>query len=309
MVTMGAAKDTLPAAIRELYPFKPSKFESAGGAVMSYLDEGQGDHAVLMLHGNPTWSFYYRNLVKELAGMRRCVVPDHIGMGLSEKPADYRYDLAQRIQDVIALVNHLGLKKIDLVVHDWGGAIGFGVANQLPDLINRIVIMNTAAFPSRHLPKRIAVCRWPFVGPLLVRAGNGFAGPAVWMAMSRRPMAAAESQGYLYPYNSWAHRVAVSAFVQDIPMSERHPSWATLAAIGEGLEQFKDRSTLIVWGGRDFCFNDHFFNEWQSRLPQAETLYLDDAGHYVLEDAANDVLPRIKQHLLAAKPPAEQVLT
>ena len=290
----------LPAAVRELYPFKPKVFESAGGAAMSYLDEGQGDHAVLMLHGNPTWSFYYRDLVKELSGHRRCIAPDHIGMGLSEKPSNYRYDLAQRIRDIVALIDDLALKRIDLVVHDWGGAIGFGVAAQRPDPIDRIVVMNTAAYPSPHLPGRIAVCRWPFIGPLLVRGGNGFAGPAVWMAMSRRALSKTESKGYLFPYNSWANRVAVSAFVQDIPMSSRHPSWSTLAAVEQGISQFKDRKSLIVWGGQDFCFNDHFYNEWQSHLPAAGTLYLDDAGHYVLDDAANDVLPRIKAHLLGS---------
>lgn len=290
----------LPKAVRELYPFKPQTFESAGGAMMSYVDEGQGDHVVLMLHGNPTWSFYYRDLIKELSAHRRCIAPDHIGMGLSQKPPNYRYDLGQRIRDVVALVDHLAVKQIDLVVHDWGGAIGFGLAAQRPDLINRIVVMNTAAFPSRHLPRRIAVCRWPLVGPLLVRGGNGFAGPAVWMAMSRRPLSKIESQGYLHPYNSWANRVAVSAFVQDIPMSPGHPTWATLTAVEEGIAQFQDRKTLIVWGGRDFCFNDYFFNQWQSRLPSAGKLYLDDAGHYVLDDAANDVLPRIKAHLLGS---------
>ncbi len=288
----------LPSAVRELYPFDPKTLRTPGDAMMSYVDEGEGNHAVLMLHGNPTWSFYYRDLVKTLSPHRRCLVPDHIGMGLSEKPANYRYDLAQRIKDVESLLDETKVTKVDLVVHDWGGAIGFGVAARRQDLINRIVVMNTAAFPSEHIPLRISACRWPFVGPLLVRGGNGFAGPAVWMAMSRRALEKPESNGYLFPYDSWANRVAVSAFVQDIPMSAKHPSWETLQAVEQGIEQFRDRRTLIAWGGRDFCFNDHFFNEWQSRLPQAETLYLDDAGHYVLDDAANDVLPRIKAHLL-----------
>lgn len=288
----------LPQAVRALYPFKPKSLPTPGGAVMSYLDEGEGTHAVLMLHGNPTWSFYYRDLVKTLSPQRRCLVPDHIGMGLSEKPPGYRYDLAQRIADVLALIDASGVEKIDLVVHDWGGAIGFGVAARRSEMINRIVIMNTAAFPSPHIPTRIALCRWPGIGPLIVRGGNGFAGPAVWMAMSRRALTKPESTGYLFPYDSWANRVAVSAFVQDIPLATKHPSWPTLQKVEQGIEQFRDRQTLIAWGGRDFCFNDNFYNEWQSRLPQAETLYLDDAGHYVLEDAANDVLPRIKAHLL-----------
>lgn len=289
----------LPAEVRELYPFETHAMQTPGGATMSYVDEGEGADAVVMLHGNPTWSFYYRDLVKSLSPDRRCLVPDHIGMGLSEKPADYRYDLSQRITDVEALVTHAGIRKIDLVVHDWGGAIGFGLAARRPEMINRIVIMNTAAFASPHIPGRIALCRWPGIGPLIVRGANGFAGPATWMAMSRHPLTKAQTRGYLFPYNSWANRVAVNAFVRDIPMSPKHPSWNTLKQVEQGIGQFKDRPTLIAWGGRDFCFNDHFYNDWQSRLPRAERLHLDDAGHYVLEDAANDVIPRIKQHLPA----------
>ena len=288
----------VPAWMREMYPFTPHTRKTAGGAVMSYLDEGEGDHAVVMLHGNPTWSFYYRDLVKTMAPHRRCIVPDHIGMGLSEKPADYDYTLKTRISDVVELVDSLKLKRIDLVVHDWGGAIGFGLAEQRPDLIGRIVIMNTAAFAAPHIPSRIALCRFPLIGPLLVRGGNGFAGPAVWMAMSRRALSKTESRGYLFPYDSWANRVAVSAFVQDIPMQDSHPSWGTLAKVEQGIGKFHDRKTLVIWGGRDFCFHDHFYHEWQERLPAADTLYLEDAGHYVLEDASNDVLPRIKEHLL-----------
>ena len=289
----------VPAWLQEMYPFTPHTRETATGATMSYLDEGEGGHAVVMLHGNPTWSFYYRDLVKTLAPHRRCIVPDHIGMGLSDKPADYNYTLQTRIDDVVQLVDSLALKRIDLVVHDWGGAIGFGLAEQRPDLVDRIVIMNTAAFAAPHIPARIALCRVPVLGPLLVRGGNGFAGPAVWMAMSRKALNKDESRGYLFPYDSWAHRVAVSAFVQDIPLNDSHPSWTTLAKVEQGLGQFQDRRALVIWGGRDFCFHDYFFEEWQKRLPDAETLYLEDAGHYVLEDASNDVLPRIKQHLLA----------
>lgn len=265
---------------------------------MNYLDEGQGDRAVLMLHGNPTWSFYYRELVQAVAPHRRCVVPDHIGMGLSAKPEHYAYTLATRIDDVLALIDHLGLKAVDLVVHDWGGAIGFGVAARRPQLIQRITILNTAAFTSIHLPGRIALCKAPVVGPALVRGLNGFAWPATWMAMHRRALTPDEAKALLYPHRTWADRVAVSAFVQDIPMEPSHPTWATLQAVEKGIGQFHDRKTLIVWGGRDFCFNDHFYQEWCERLPQAEKLYLDDAGHYVLLDAANDVVPRVKLHLL-----------
>jgi pimeloyl-ACP methyl ester carboxylesterase len=103
----------IPAWLAPLYPFAPKSFVTAGGARLSYLDEGpRSDEAVLMLHGNPTWSFYYRNLVRDLSPALRCIAPDHIGMGLSEKPEDYAYTLATRIADIEALVASLGLRRV-----------------------------------------------------------------------------------------------------------------------------------------------------------------------------------------------------
>jgi len=291
----------IPDWLARLYPFAPQSFVTPRGARMAYLDEGpRGDEAVLMLHGNPTWSFYYRELVQSLAPSRRCVVPDHIGMGLSENPKNYDYTLATRIADIEALVASLGLKKIHLVVHDWGGAIGFGFAARHPELIGRLVILNTAAFAAKRIPRRIALCKLPGLGPLVVRGLNGFARPATWMAMHRRALTADERRGYLFPYDSWANRVAVNAFVRDIPLGPAHPSWATLAAVEAGLAQFRDRPALIVWGGRDFCFDDSFLGRWREIFPQAESLRIADAGHYVIEDARETAVPAIAQFLTRA---------
>lgn len=288
----------VPDWLRPLYPFTPATVTTAAGARMSYLDEGpRSEHAVLMLHGNPTWSFYYRELVQALAPTRRCVVPDHIGMGLSEKPQRYEYTLARRIDDVAGLVAGLGLKRLDLVVHDWGGAIGFGLAARHPGLIDRLTILNTAAFRSPDIPGRIALCRLPALGALIVRGANGFAGPAAWMAMHRRALTADERRGFLLPYDSWANRVAVHAFVRDIPLGPADRSWSTLAAVEAGLVQFRDRRALVLWGGRDFCFNDRFLARWREYLPQAEVERIADAGHYVLADACEQVVPRIAAFL------------
>ncbi|MFI5358098.1 MAG: alpha/beta fold hydrolase [Opitutales bacterium] len=291
--------EQIPGWLQVLYPFAPRSFVTARGHRMSYIDEGGGDEAVLMLHGNPTWSFYYRELIQAVGPSRRCIVPDHIGMGLSDKPADGSYTLESRIGDVADLVRSLGLRRVNLVVHDWGGAIGFGFAVRHPHLVGRLVVLNTAAFPSTHLPARIALCKTRGLGDLVVRGFNGFAGPAVWMAMHRRKLSVNEKRALLWPYGSWANRVAVNAFVKDIPMQAGHPSWPTLQGVAEGLGQFKTHPALIVWGGRDFCFNDTFYAEWRRRLPQAGTLYLADAGHYVLLDAAAAAVPRIAAFLTA----------
>jgi cis-3-alkyl-4-acyloxetan-2-one decarboxylase len=285
---------SIPDWLAREYPFAPQSFVTSGGARMSYLDEGpRTDEAVLMLHGNPTWSYFYRQLVRELSPVMRCIAPDHIGMGLSAKPQDYDYTLATRINDIEALIASLGVQRVHLVVHDWGGAIGFGFAARHPDRVGRLVILNTAAFAAKRIPRRIALCKTPLIGPLLVRGCNGFAWPATAMAMHRRILSTEEKRGYLFPFDSWANRVAVSEFVQDIPLRPSHRSWTALAEAEQGLTQFRDRPALIIWGGRDFCFNDSFLARWRELFPQAFVQRIADAGHYVLEDANDEAVPLV----------------
>jgi cis-3-alkyl-4-acyloxetan-2-one decarboxylase len=303
MVT-GEEKRGLPPWLARLYPFTPRSFTTPGGARMSYLDEGpRGDEAVVMLHGNPTWSFYYRDLVRALAPRIRCIVPDHVGMGLSAKPAGYDYRLATRIGDVEALLATLGLRRIHLVVHDWGGAIGFGLATRDPGRVGRIVITNTAAFPSDRIPRRIALCRAPGIGEVLVRGLNGFAEPATWMAMATRRLTWEERKGYLFPYDSWAHRVAVHRFVRDIPLEADHPSRAALEAVAAGLPALAGHEKLIVWGARDFCFDETFLSRWREIYPQARVERLGAVGHYVLEDGGPAARALVSDFLLRQNHP------
>jgi pimeloyl-ACP methyl ester carboxylesterase len=293
----------LPGWLARIYPFSPAAFRTPQGASMSYLDEGpRHDEAVLMLHGNPTWSFYYRSLVRALSGSMRCIAPDHIGMGLSEKPESYAYTLASRIADVEALADSLGLRKIHLVVHDWGGAIGFGLAVRRPDRIGRIVIMNTAAFPSPRIPVRIALCRAPFIGAFIVRGLNGFAEPATFMAMSQRRLTWDERRAYLYPYGSWANRIGVHRFVRDIPMEPDHPSRAVLDGIARALPSLAGHRKLIVWGARDFCFDESFLAAWRELYPDAQLHLLERTGHYVLEDGGPLALEPICTFLKKTSP-------
>ena len=255
---------------------------------MSILDEGpRGNEAVLLLHGNPTWSFFYRDLVRELSGQIRCVAPDHIGMGLSDKPRDYDYRLATRIADIDALVAELGLSRVHMVVHDWGGAIGFGWAVKRPELLGRILILNTAAFPSRRIPLRIALCRIRLLGEFLVRRLNAFARLATRMAMHSRRMTAEERRAYLFPYDSWANRIGIERFIRDIPLEANHPSRAVLEDVAGRLPDLAPNPKLVLWGGRDFCFDDGFLADWRRIYPLARFHRFAEAGHYVLEDAGS----------------------
>jgi haloalkane dehalogenase len=160
--------------------------------------------------------------------------------------------------------------------------------------------MNTAAFRSQRIPLRISVCRIPLLGALGVRGFNLFAGAAISMAVEKHDrMTAAVKAGYLAPYDSWAHRVAVQRFVEDIPLNSRHPSYAELVRIEEGLAQFRSHPVLFPWGMRDWCFTPAFLREFQQRFPNAETFEVADAGHYLFEDAPERVIPRIREFLAA----------
>ena len=290
----------LPNELREEYPFEGHFVELEQGHRLHYLDEGAGEEGspVLMLHGNPTWSFLYRKLVLALREDARCLVPDHLGCGLSDKPSypEFPYDLASHIGNLREFLDRLGVNKVRLVAHDWGGAIGFGAFRDEPERIESITLLNTAAFPSTRCPWRIHICRMPLVGALLVRGFNGFAGPATRMAVSK-PMSDIVRQGYLLPYDSWAHRVAVWRFVRDIPLSSTHASMHLLQEIDQKMKNFQDHPAMACWGGKDFCFNDHFLEQWRHRLPKLVVNHYPDAGHYVIEDAGNTAIDTIRGFL------------
>ncbi len=287
--------------VTELYPFA-SHFLELNGLHYHYLDEGAGD-PVVMLHGNPTWSFYYRNLVLGLRDSYRIIVPDHIGCGLSDKPDDahYSYQLDQRVRDLEALLDHLNLRAgLTLVLHDWGGMIGMAFAVQHSERIRRLVILNTAAFhlpAAKSLPWSLRLCRSRLLGPVLVRGLNAFCRGAVAFCATRRPLSGDVRAGYLAPYDSWRHRIAVLRFVQDIPLSSTDPSFSLVSEVEKRLPSLRHVPMLICWGEQDFVFDRHFFDEWKRRFPEADVHAFPTAGHFILEDACDEVLALIRTFL------------
>ncbi len=278
---------------RDIYPFD-GNFITLDGHRMHYLDEGAGE-PVVMVHGNPTWSFYYRNLVQTLAPTHRCIVPDHIGCGYSDKPKDdaYSYTLKQRVDDLEALLERLGVtENINLIVHDWGGMIGMAFAHRHPDAIKKIVVMNTAAF---HLPKskRFPPALWSVrdtpLGAFAVRRFNAFSAIATRVCVKRRPLEKAVRDGYTAPYDTWDNRIATLRFVQDIPLKAGDSGYDIVSDVQSNLGQFADTPILIAWGLKDFVFDRHFLAEWEMHLPHAQVHRFEDCGHYVLEDAGDEI--------------------
>ncbi len=290
----------VPAALKPLYPFNCKRFE-INGIAMNYVDEGPVDtRPVLMLHGNPSWSFYYRHLIKELSSERRVIVPDHIGCGLSDKPQNYSYCLRTNIDNIKALLDHLHIAEADLIVHDWGGAIGMGLATEEAFELGRLVILNTAAFIMPRVPLRIQICKIPGFGALAIRGFNAFAIGAALMGVETRLKPEVKAS-LLYPYNSWNNRIATLRFVQDIPMAPGHPTWALANQIHQNLGRLKNKPIQIHWGVHDFCFTMDVLAMWQDIYPAAEVFLYDDAGHYCLEDAHQKIAPEVKIFLCQNK--------
>jgi pimeloyl-ACP methyl ester carboxylesterase len=287
---------------RELYPFE-GKYFARDGLRLHYLDEGQGE-MVVMVHGNPTWSFYYRSLALALRKLYRVIVPDHIGMGLSDKPDDsrYSYRLQSRIDDLEALLAFLAPgAPVTLLLHDWGGMIGMGWASRHREQVRRIVLLNTAAFhlPSRmRLPLALRVVRDTPAGSVLVRGFNAFSRAAARVCCARRPLPPAVREAYCAPYDSWANRIATLRFVQDIPLSPSDPSYALVSSIEACLPQFSDTPVMICWGDRDFVFTPAVLREWIERWPHAQVHRFSDCGHYVLEDAPGEIEALVRDFLL-----------
>jgi haloalkane dehalogenase len=288
--------------IKKYYPFT-GNYLDLNGLAYHYLDEGTGA-PVVMVHGNPSWSFYYRNLVLALRDRYRCIVPDHMGCGFSAKPGDDRYDytLSRRVDDLERLLDHLAVKDdITLVVHDWGGMIGMAYAVRHPERIKRLVVLNTAAF---HLPKEkpfplaLKICRDTWVGTLLVRGFNAFSLAASFVGCKRNPMCGELRQAYRLPYDSWQNRIATLRFVQDIPLAPGDRTYDLMNSVATGLDQFRCLPMAIFWGEQDFVFDRAFLREWQRRFPEAEVNSYADAGHYILEDLKDEIIPLISDFLL-----------
>jgi pimeloyl-ACP methyl ester carboxylesterase len=284
-----------------LYPFQ-SNYLDRMGLKYHYLDEGRGD-PIIMLHGNPTWSFYYRSLVNGLSSQFRTIVPDHMGCGLSDKPDENKYGfrLKNRVDDLEALLEHLKIKnKITLVLHDWGGMIGMAYAVRHPEQISRIIMMNTAAFfppGNKKIPLRLWMIRnlVPFAVPAVLGL-NLFSYCATFMAAHKR-LPKDVKKGLTAPYNSWNNRIATLKFVQDIPLIEKDYSFSMVKNVNDNLGMFSNHPILICWGLHDFVFDKSYFEEWLKRLPDAEAHLFHDAGHYVLEDVPDKVLDHIVDFL------------
>ncbi len=274
---------------RNEYPFE-SHWQDVGGFRYHYLDEGQGENVLLFVHGNPTWSFLWRDLIRGFRDRFRCVAPDHIGCGLSDKPHNFTYSLPVHVASLVQLVDRLDLRDITLVAHDWGGPIGLSAMLARRDRFARLVLFNTGAFPPPYIPWRIRACRFPILGRWGVQGLNLFAKAALRMAVADpQCLSASARSGLLAPYDCWSNRFAIYQFVKDIPASPRHPTWKHLQQLEANLPSLGHLPVQLIWGMRDWCFRPDCLDRLHATFPDAEVHRLHDVGHWVTEEAPGRV--------------------
>ena len=280
--------------IKDIYPFE-ANYAKIKGHDYHYIDEGKGE-PIVMVHGNPTWSFLFRRLIQDLSDSCRVVAPDHLGFGLSDKPPNIPYRLETHIDNFEEFMLGLDLEDVTLLVHDWGGPIALGFAVRHPEKVKRLIITNTAAFASTQIPWRLALCKTPWLGWKMMVDMNLFVKKAITSTVET-PLTDKVKLGYMLPFQNKADRVGVGKFVQDIPMEPEHPSFEVLLGVEHGLWMFRDTPVSIMWGMRDWCFTPDFMERWIDIFPHADILKLKDAGHWLFEDAHDDIVPFIRHFI------------
>jgi pimeloyl-ACP methyl ester carboxylesterase len=280
------------------FPYEP-RFVDAGEIRLHYVDEGPPDAPpLLFVHGNPTWSYLWRRPIAELSARgRRCVAFDHMGFGRSDKPPQLSaYSLECHIENAIALIDALDLSDVTLVGHDWGGPIGLGALLERRDRLRAVALMNTWAWelPS-FLPPFLREFRTEGLGEILALGGNLFV-ESIPGGMRRRDVDPLMMEAYRAPFPDYWSRAGTLAFQREIPLTERDRSAPLMASIHERLPDLS-LPVLLVWGMRDPVFQPVFLDQWRELFPEADTVELDDASHFLVEDSPDAVTDAIEGFL------------
>jgi len=283
------------------YPFVPN-YQHVNGFDMHFVDEGNGEPVVL-LHGDPTWGYLWRNIIPTLSKIARCIVPDHMGMGKSEVPREpYPYRLVHHIANLETLIVELDLRNITLAVHDWGGPVGFGFAIRHPDRIKRLVISNTwasARWPGAPFPRLIEIIR-STGGEKFVLEKNGYLERALTGTThySER-LSGPVMDAYRAPFPTPESRVAMLCWSRDIPVTEADPSYPEMRRVENKLPLFANTPTLIVWGMLDPVLPASVLRWWQDIYPHAMVHRIENASHFLQEDAPKQIAGYISDFIAA----------
>jgi pimeloyl-ACP methyl ester carboxylesterase len=291
------------------WPYEPKWFDSEDGR-MHYVDEGARDGLpVVLLHGNPTWAFLYRNFIPALVeGGHRAIAVDHLGFGRSEKPdRPELYTIKQHCRRLDALLESLDLREATVVPQDWGGPIGLWWATRHPERLRSLFILNTFAHRPRRkvsLPLPLRLFRTPLVGEVMVKGLDLFKRVFLFRAgvVHHDRLTAEVKAAYRGPHPNWSSRTAILVFPRQIPSGPEGDVSDLLAEIEQGLERdFRSKPVGIAWAMKDIAFTPEILEQaWLNTFPDATVLRLEDAGHYLQEDAHERIVPTLLEHLAAA---------
>jgi cis-3-alkyl-4-acyloxetan-2-one decarboxylase len=263
-----------------------SRFVVIDGERMHYLDEGgEGKPVLLLLHGNPTWCFLYRHFLASLSKYYRLIAPDHLGCGLSSMSGK-TYRFADRVRHLSIFVEKLNLNNYSLIMHDWGGPIGAGLALNDITKVNKLVFFNTTL---ELLPKLIKVAAAPVLGKIITQYTTRFLKYTTELGVVKK-LSEKDKYGYFWPYKSFKNRKAIADFVYDIPFKSSHPSYDSLKKIRENIHNLNNRPIKIIWGLKDPCFHPGILEKITQIFPKAEVHSFADASHLVIEDKCSEVI-------------------
>ncbi len=271
-----------------LYPFE-NHFLTLPDGDMHYIDEGEGP-VILFVHGTPTWSFLYRDFVKELSKTNRCIAIDHLGFGLSHANNNFDGTPQSHSANLSALIEHLDLKEVTLVVHDFGGPIGLGAALQSPDRIKNIVLFNTWMWETKNDPEALKIDKIinSWMGKQLYLNFNF--SPKVLLKKGfndKKNLSKHIHQHYIKPFPTRTSRIPLLQIGQSLVGSSDwyQEQW-------EMLDKLKDKQWLILWGAQDEFITTKYLDKWQQRLPNAKVVQY-QCGHFVQEEETEQAIGEI----------------
>jgi haloalkane dehalogenase len=271
------------------FPFE-SRFADVAGTRLHYVDEGVGP-TLLMVHGNPTWSFVFRHLIVLLRDRFRCIAPDLPGFGLSAAPPRYGFRPEDHARVIAAFVERLALPSYSPVVQDWGGPIGLHVAGREPNQIERLVIGNTFCWPVNgdvHFETFSRLAGSP-IGKLAIRRYNAFVNVLIPAGIKRKPVSSATMEAYRRPLPTPELRMPSYVLPRSILGSREF-----LAECEASLDALKEKPALILWGDADFAFRAKERERFEALFPHHRTVMLHGAGHYIWEDAPDEIASAIR---------------
>lgn len=275
------------------FPFKPN-FKDINGFDMHYIDEGEGE-PIVCLHGMPTWSYLYRKFISALSDEYRIIVPDQMGFGKSDVPHDKPYLLEQHVNNTTQLLVDLDLKDITLVVQDWGGPIGFGFAVDHPDMVKALVIMNTSigvmkegSKPWYHIMEKRGMYEQ------FIKDISGIIKMGIFNKEKITPLML---KAYEMPFMNDESLIGALAWPKDIPIGNSHPSAAAMLHIRQNMQKLSDKRKILIWGMNDPIFQPRMIDWWNKIYPGIETHRIENASHFLQEDAPDQIINIMKSFL------------